>query len=222
MLLINYFPFQSILHFDSLNPSRSDPRKDFYGKGTDYKRFSETEKRYAFSSQITNLAERSSPVRAFDMQNNISTTLKDMQKQLDLISKYDWDIDNYLEEDVPAAMEYIKDKSEPNDGKLLAIGHFMGGIFLYAMLSRCGYEGKDSGLAAVTTSSLKLLLPLANPAQVLNVPVIPIATLLAAAHPFAANPPYLLSCLSPQISASDMLQPKLFEKLVTKNFDKKI
>ncbi|PPD93638.1 hypothetical protein GOBAR_DD09426 [Gossypium barbadense] len=132
------------------------------------------------------------------MQNNISTTLKDMQKQLDLISKYDWDIDNYLEEDVPAAMEYIKDKSEPNDGKLLAIGHFMGGILLYAMLSRC------------------------DPAQVLNVPVIPIATLLAAAHPFAANPPYLLSCLSPQISASDMLQPKLFEKLVTKNFDKKI
>ncbi|PPD87057.1 hypothetical protein GOBAR_DD16001 [Gossypium barbadense] len=76
-----------------------------------------------------------------------------------------------------------------------------------------GYEGKDSGLAAVTTfassldymssrSSLKLLLPLTSvieakllkhyPAQVLNVPVIPIGTLLAATHPFAANPP---SCL---------------------------
>ncbi|KAL1161299.1 hypothetical protein V6Z11_A07G124100 [Gossypium hirsutum] len=158
-------------------------RKDFYGKGTDYKRFSKTEKRYAFSSQITDLieklvniieeAERSSPVRAFDMQNSISTALKDMQKQLDLISKYDWDFDNYLEEDVPAVMEYIKDKSEPKDGKLLAIGHSMGSILLYAMLSRCGYEGKDSGLAAVTTlalsldymssrSSLKLLLPLAS------------------------------------------------------------
>ncbi|XP_052490144.1 uncharacterized protein LOC105791095 isoform X2 [Gossypium raimondii] len=67
-------------------------------------------------------------------------------------------------------------------------------------------------------SSLKLLLPLANPAQVLNVPVILIGTLLAATHPFAANPPYLLSWLSPQISAPDMLQPKLFEKLVTENF----
>ncbi|KAL1151772.1 hypothetical protein V6Z11_A09G065000 [Gossypium hirsutum] len=174
--------------------------------------------------------ERSSPVRAFDMQNSISTALKDMQKQLDLIAKYDWDFDNYLEEDVPAAMEYIKDKSEPKDGKLLAIGHSMGGILLYAMLSRCGYEGKDPGLSAVTTlassldymssrSSLKLLLPLADPAQVLNVPVIPIGTLLAAAHPFAANPPYLLSWLSPQISAPDMLQPKLFEKLVTENFE---
>ncbi|KAG4128965.1 hypothetical protein ERO13_D09G051300v2 [Gossypium hirsutum] len=212
-------------------------RKDFYGKGTDYKSFSETEKRYAFSSQITDLveklvniieeAERSSPVRSFDMQNSISTALKDMQKQLDLISKYDWDFDNYLEEDVPAAMEYIKDKSEPKDGKLLAIGHSMRGILLYAMLSRCG---KDSRLAAVTTLassldymssrlSLKLLLPLADPAQVLNVPVIPIGTLLAAAHPFAANPPYLLSWLSPQISAPDMLQPKLFEKLVTENFE---
>ncbi|PPD93640.1 hypothetical protein GOBAR_DD09428 [Gossypium barbadense] len=177
-------------------------------------------------------AERSSPVRAFDMQNSISTALKDMQKQLNHISKYDWDFDNYLEEDVPAAIEYIKDKNETNNGKLLAIGHSMGGILLYAMLSRCGYEGKDSGLAAVTTlassldytssrSSLKLLLPLASadPAQVLNVPVIPIGTLLAAAHPFAANPPYLLSWLSPQISAPDMLQPKLFEKLVTENFD---
>ncbi|XP_040953518.1 uncharacterized protein [Gossypium hirsutum] len=94
------------------------------------------------------------------------------------------------------------------------------------------YEGKDSGLAAVTTlassldymssrSSLKLLLPLADPAQVLNVPIIPIGTLLAAAHPFAANPPYLLSWLSPQISAPDMLQPKLFEKLVTENFGRR-
>ncbi|KAB2021162.1 hypothetical protein ES319_D07G120100v1 [Gossypium barbadense] len=215
-----------------INPLDSmSQRKDFYGKGTDYKRFSKTEKRYAFPSQITDLieklvniieeAERSSPVRAFDMQNSISTALKDMQKQLNHISKYDWDFDNYLEEDVPAAIEYIKDKNETNNGKLLAIGHSMGGILLYAMLSRCG---KDSGLAAVTTlassldytssrSSLKLLLPLADPAQVLNVPVIPIGTLLAAAHPFAANPPYLLSWLSPQISAPDMLQPKLFEKL---------
>ncbi|KAK8313790.1 hypothetical protein V6Z12_D01G133100 [Gossypium hirsutum] len=68
-------------------------------------------------------------------------------------------------------------------------------------------------------SSLKLLLPLADSAQVLNVLVIPIGTLLAATLPFAANPPYLLSWLSPQISTPDMLQPKLFEKLVTENFE---
>lgn len=29
-------------------------------------------------------------------------------------------------------------ESKPKDGKLLAIGHSMGGILLYAMLSRCG------------------------------------------------------------------------------------
>ncbi|KAA3453100.1 putative glycosyltransferase isoform X2 [Gossypium australe] len=59
----------------------------------DYKSFSETEKRYAFASQITDLiekhvniieeVERSYPVRAFNMQNTISTALKDMQKKLD-------------------------------------------------------------------------------------------------------------------------------------------
>ena len=35
-------------------------------------------------------------------------------------------------------MEYIRAQTKPKDGKLLAIGHSMGGILLYAMLSRCG------------------------------------------------------------------------------------
>lgn len=35
-------------------------------------------------------------------------------------------------------MEYIRTLSKPEDGKLLAIGHSMGGILLYAMLSRYG------------------------------------------------------------------------------------
>lgn len=35
-------------------------------------------------------------------------------------------------------MDYIIAESKPKDGKLLAIGHSMGGILLYAMLSRCG------------------------------------------------------------------------------------
>lgn len=35
-------------------------------------------------------------------------------------------------------MEYIMAESKPKDGKLLAIGHSIGGILLYAMLSRCG------------------------------------------------------------------------------------
>lgn len=35
-------------------------------------------------------------------------------------------------------MEYIREKTGPEDGKLLAIGHSMGGILLYAMMSKCG------------------------------------------------------------------------------------
>jgi hypothetical protein len=35
-------------------------------------------------------------------------------------------------------MDYIKKQSIPKDGKLLAVGHSMGGILLYAMVSKCG------------------------------------------------------------------------------------
>lgn len=35
-------------------------------------------------------------------------------------------------------IEYIRAESNPKDGKLLAIGHSMGGILLCALLSRCG------------------------------------------------------------------------------------
>ncbi|KAF5469095.1 hypothetical protein F2P56_013191 [Juglans regia] len=94
-----------------------------------------------------------------------------------------------------------------------------------------GSEGRNSGLASVATlassldytsskSSLKLLLPLADPAEALKVPVIPIGGLLSAAHPLASRPPYVLSWLNPQISAQDMMDPKLFEKLVLNNFCK--
>lgn len=60
----------------------------------------------------------------------------------------------------------------------------------------------------------------ADPAKALNVPVIPIGALLAAAHPFASRPPYILSWLNPQISAPGMMHPQLFEKLVMNNFCK--
>jgi hypothetical protein len=60
----------------------------------------------------------------------------------------------------------------------------------------------------------------ADSAQALNVPVIPVGALLAAAHPLASRPPYILSWLNPQISAQQMMDPKLFEKLVLNNFCK--
>ncbi|KAK8564003.1 hypothetical protein V6N13_005780 [Hibiscus sabdariffa] len=183
--------------------------------------------------QISKLLEDSQLSERFeefiDMQERLSSTIEDFQKQLDLIVKYDWDFDHYLEEDVPAAMEYIKAQTKPKDGKLLAVGHSMGGILLYAMLSRCGFEGKEPELKAIVTlassldytssnSALKLLLPLADPAQALNVPVVPLGTLLAAAYPLASRPPYVLGWLNNLISAQDMMHPELLKKLVLNNF----
>ncbi|KAJ9187258.1 hypothetical protein P3X46_002736 [Hevea brasiliensis] len=185
-----------------------------------------------FTRKIVGFIEdghQSAKAQFYDFQERISTSLEDFLKQLHLIVKYDWDFDHYLEEDLPAAMEYIRIQCGPNDGKLLAVGHSMGGILLYAMLSQCSFEGRDSGLTSVATlassldytpskSSLKLLLPVADPAKTLNVPVIPIGVLAAAAHPFASRPPYILSWLNSQISAPGMMHPQLFEKLVMNNF----
>ncbi|CAH9114757.1 unnamed protein product [Cuscuta europaea] len=184
------------------------------------------------SQRIVNIIEegqRSVSPPLFNLQERLVSTIEDFQKQLDLIVKYDWDFDNYLEEDVPAAMDYISAQTKPKDGRLLAIGHSMGGILLYGRLSRCASEGKDPGLAAVVTlassldytpskSALKLLIPLADPAQALNVPVIPLGSLLTAAYPLTSRPPYVLSWLNGMISAGDMMHPELLKKLVQNNF----
>ncbi|KAK7380063.1 hypothetical protein VNO78_32432 [Psophocarpus tetragonolobus] len=169
------------------------------------------------------------PTEILELHDRLAATLEEFQKQLELIVKYDWDFDHYLEEDIPAAMEYIRSQCQPIDGKLLAIGHSMGGILLYAKLSRSCFDGKDSGLASAVTlassldytpsrSSLKLLLPLAEPTQTLNIPVIPVGPLMATIYPLASYPPYVLSWLNSQISAQDMMDQKLFEKLVLNNF----
>ncbi|WCJ21907.1 hypothetical protein M5689_004020 [Euphorbia peplus] len=165
----------------------------------------------------------------FDFPERFSTALDDFLKQLELLVKYDWDFDHYLEEDLPAAIEYIREQSQPKDGKLLAVGHSMGGMLLYAMLSRCASEGRDSSLTSIATlassldfrpskSSLKLLLPVAKPVKTLNFPVIPFGTLVAAARPYSSRPSNALPWLNSLISAPGMMHPELFEKLVAKNF----
>ncbi|XP_019436701.1 PREDICTED: uncharacterized protein LOC109343039 isoform X5 [Lupinus angustifolius] len=169
------------------------------------------------------------PAQILGMQERFTATLEGFQKQIEMIVKYDWDFDHYLEEDVPAAVDYMRAQCNPRDGKLLAIGHSMGGILLYAMLSRRCFDGKDSGLASVVTlgssldytpsrSSFKLLLPLVEPAQALNIPVIPVGPLLATVYPLLKHPPQFLSSLNSQISAQDMMDQELFEKLVLNNF----
>ncbi|KAK6122300.1 hypothetical protein DH2020_043920 [Rehmannia glutinosa] len=179
-----------------------------------------------FTETFTRLSERLS---GFLSEKRLLTTVDDFQKQLDLIVKYDWDFDHYLEEDIPVVMEYIRAQSKPKDGRLLAIGHSMGGILLYAMLSRYSSEGRDPGLAAIVTlassldytsskSSLKLLIPLADPAQALNVPVVPLGALVSASYPLSSRPPYVLSWMNDLISAQDMMHPELLKKLILNNF----
>ncbi|CDY33720.1 BnaA09g45260D [Brassica napus] len=185
----------------------------------------ESRQNSGLGNQIRELTQR----LLIDLQERLTSTIEDFQKQLDLIVKYDWDFDNYLEEDVPAAIEYVRAQCKPKDGKLFAIGHSMGGILLYAMLSRCAFEGREPCLAAVATlassldyttsdSALKLLIPLADPAQALSVPVVPLGALLAAAYPLSSRPPYVLSWLNDLISATDMMHPEQLEKLVLNNF----
>lgn len=48
--------------------------------------------------------QKSVSPQLIDLQERLASTIEDFQKQLDLIVKYDWDFDNYLEEDVPAAV----------------------------------------------------------------------------------------------------------------------
>ncbi|CAN8293376.1 unnamed protein product [Cochlearia groenlandica] len=189
--------------------------------------------------QITELAQRL--VNLFDdgqrsvspplieLHERLTSTIEDFQNQLELMIQYDWDFDNYLEEDVPAAIDYVKTQSKPKDGKLFAIGHSMGGILLYAMLSRCAFQGREPCLAAVATlassvdytnsnSTLKLLTPLADPAQVLSVPVVPLGALLAAAYPLSTRSSYVLSWLNDLISSADMMHPEQLQKLVLNSF----
>ncbi|KAI9101582.1 hypothetical protein K1719_023826 [Acacia pycnantha] len=189
-------------------------------------------------SQIRDLDRRLQAITAGDqplfldnvleLQGRFIAIMQEFQEQLELVANNDWDFDHYLEEDVPAAMEYVRTHCQPKDGKLHAIGHSMGGILLYATLSRCCFHGKDSGLASVVTlgssldyspsrSSLKLLLPLADPTQALKIPVIPVGPILAAVYPLTNYPPYALSWLNSQISAQEMDQ-KLFRRLVLNNF----
>ena len=69
-------------------------------------------------------------------------------------------------------------------------------------------------------SSINSFVTQADPAQALNVPVVPLGALLAAAYPLSSGPPYVLSWLNYLISAEDMMHPKLLKKLVLNNFCK--
>lgn len=61
------------------------------------------------SQRLVNILEeghRSVSPQIFDFQERFFTTVEEFQKQLDLMVKYDWDFDHYLEEDVPAVVRW--------------------------------------------------------------------------------------------------------------------
>ncbi|THG14348.1 hypothetical protein TEA_018902 [Camellia sinensis var. sinensis] len=69
------------------------------------------------SQKLVNIIEesqRSVSPQLFNLQEQFFTTIEDFQKQLDLMVQYDWDFDHYLEEDIPAALEYIR-ATKPKD-----------------------------------------------------------------------------------------------------------
>ncbi|XP_024378196.1 uncharacterized protein [Physcomitrium patens] len=182
-----------------------------------------------FSNSVTALLEegqRSVTPSVTSLQERLTATITEFQEVLELIAKYDWDFDTYLQEDVPAAMEYVINHTGSPDGKVLGVGHSMGGILLYAMLAireeRAGLAGAVSLASsldyAVSDTSLKMLLPLTDPAQRLNVPVVPLGALMTAIHPLSTRPPYALAYLGYQVSARSMMEPELFKKLVCNNF----
>lgn len=62
--------------------------------------------RYLSGSGINSIEEAQwlvSPL-LYELQESFSTIVDDFQKQLDLILKYNWDFDDHLKEDVPAAV----------------------------------------------------------------------------------------------------------------------
>lgn len=54
--------------------------------------------------RLVNIIERPVPAQFMDLQEKFPVTLGNLQQLLDLIVKYDWDFDHYLEEDLPAAV----------------------------------------------------------------------------------------------------------------------
>lgn len=61
---------------------------------------------------------------------------------------------------------------------------------------------------------LNVILFQKEPAQAINLPIMPIDTMLAMVHPLMCRPPYALSWLTANISAPQMMDPEVIEKLV--------
>ncbi|KAG0622972.1 hypothetical protein M758_3G138100 [Ceratodon purpureus] len=169
--------------------------------------------------------QRSVSPTVSNLQERLNTTVGSVQEVIELVSKYDWDFDNYLEEDVPAAMEYVRSHSHCPDGKVFGLGHSMGGIILYATLGTRAEHGLKAAVTVASSleyrmsdSTLKLLIPFASPAQILNIPVVPLGVLMTAVTPLITKAPYPLAWVGYHVSAKGMMDEELFQKLILTNF----
>ncbi|GJW29745.1 hypothetical protein Tco_0046620 [Tanacetum coccineum] len=71
-----------------------------------------------------------------------------------------------------------------------------------------------------STTGLRLLTDSGSvdPAQALNVPIVPLGAMLTAVYSLTSRPPYSLAWLNHMISTQDIMDPDLLKKLVLKNF----
>ncbi|KAJ7546956.1 hypothetical protein O6H91_08G062400 [Diphasiastrum complanatum] len=147
-------------------------------------------------------------------------------KSSEPVEDYDWDFDTYLQEEIPTAIEYIRNHMQPEDCKLLSIGHSLGGIFLYGRLAT---HGENSGLAGVVTiasaleygvsnSSLKLLLPFKDVVGTFHGHVVPLDALMTIMYPLVVHPPYVFAWLGSHISFGNNMDPDLYKKLLLTSF----
>jgi len=82
------------------------------------------------------------------------------------LEKMVWDMDTYVNEDLPVAIDYIKQVSRPPSNKVVGIGHSMGGMILYAL---CGVTARrhpeTPPLCGVVTLASALRLSSTEPEQ---------------------------------------------------------
>jgi hypothetical protein len=74
-----------------------------------------------------------------------------------------WDVDTYIHEDLPVALDYIVRTSQPAAGRVVGIGHSMGGMLLYGLagLQAGDAERSKATLAGVVTLASGLRFPTA-------------------------------------------------------------
>lgn len=58
----------------------------------------------------------------------------------------------------------------------------------------------------------------ASPAQLLNIPVVPLGVMMTAVTPLITNAPYPLAWIGYHVSAKGMMDEDLFQKLILTNF----